>query len=353
MKNILWQIKKNKKVQIILAVVVLAAAVIVVGAIVFNGEEIVSDSGIAANDKNSSSDEPSYVRSIDGVLVPSGRDNYFPVAVMVENMVSSRPQAGLDRANLVYEALVEGGITRFMAIYASGDEIERIGPVRSARTYYLDWVKELDALYAHIGGSPESFQLIPQYDIRDLNQFYNSQYFWRSTERSAPHNLYTSSALLAFAARDKAIPEFGDYDMWKYSNSEDPSSGTGQTLTINFSSYSYQVKYVYDNKENVFVRHQADEPHKMDNGVTIKVKNVIVQFVKTRITDNENRLAIDTIGEGAAKIFMDGEETEATWKKPTREQRTKYYDSNGKEIVFNKGNTWVELVPSDRAVIFE
>ena len=152
---------------------------------------------------------------------------------MIENMVTSRPQSGLDRANLVYEALAEGGITRFLAVFASGEEIEKIGPVRSARTYYLDWAKELSAAYIHVGGSPEALRLIPQYDILDLNQFYNSPNFWRAKERAAPHNLYTSSELLARAVVSKKWGPTGSFESWELKNKEKPSEKT-KKVTVYF-----------------------------------------------------------------------------------------------------------------------
>ncbi len=351
-KNLLWQVRKNKKTQIVILVLVVIVAAVIAGAIIFSGDETVTNN-TNTTPKTTNTGLSQFPRSIDGVWVEEGRENYFPVAVMVENLVGSRPQSGLDKANLVYEVLVEGGITRFMAVYASGEEVQQIGPVRSARRYYLDWVSELDSLYAHIGGSPETFELIGPYNIRDLNQFYNSQYFWRSSERYAPHNLYTSSELLARAVRDKEEPEEGDYDAWSYSNDEDPSDIDGKTLTIDFSTYNYQVKYVYDRKTNDFERYLAGEPHKMEDGSGIRAKNVVVQYVKTRIADSENRLSIETVGEGNALIYKDGEEIVATWKKPKRKMRTLYFDESGKEISFNRGTTWVEVVPTDRTVTFE
>ncbi|MDD5567256.1 MAG: DUF3048 domain-containing protein [Patescibacteria group bacterium] len=351
LKDFMWRIKKSKSAMIIIIVVILIA-VATVGYFVFRGENTVNNSNNNVN-TNSEEKEGKLARIIDGVWVEKGKANYLPVAVMIENLVSSRPQSGLDKANLVYEVLVEGGITRFLAVYASGDIIDNIGPVRSARTYYLDWVKEIGAVYAHIGGSPEAFQLIPKYEILDLNQFYNSQYFWRSKERAAPHNLYTSSELLARALRDKNYSKTGSYDSWKYAQNEDPKGKDGQTLTIDFSTYNYQVQYVYDLKSNEFIRKLAGEEHKMENGKTIRTKNIVVQFVKARIADSENRLSLEVIGEGDANIYINGKEIKGKWKKANREERTRFYDESGKEVSFNRGTTWIEVIPSDRTVIFE
>ncbi len=347
------KLKKNKKIVIPVGITVLVAIVVIIGLVVFGGEKTVTNqNGNVSNLNNSNTNKAQLPRMIDGKMIPSGWENKFPVAVMIENMVTSRPQSGLDRANLVYEALAEGGITRFLAVFASGEEIEKIGPVRSARTYYLDWAKELSAAYIHVGGSPEALRLIPQYDILDLNQFYNSPNFWRAKERAAPHNLYTSSELLARAVVSKKWGPTGSFESWEYKNKEHPSETT-KTLTLNFSSYSYQVEYKYDPETNDYVRYQAGAEHVMENDAVIRTKNVVVQFTKTRLADDENRLAIETIGEGNAKMYFDGNEIVGTWKKPTRESRTRYYDSSGKEIEFNRGTTWVEVLPTDRSVTYQ
>ncbi|MBU1891020.1 DUF3048 domain-containing protein [Patescibacteria group bacterium] len=345
----LWSVKKSKKTPVIIVVIVLIIIAIVAGSYLFKSEETVTGNTNSERNSNNISEE---MRAIDGTWVEIGRENMNPVAIMIENLVASRPQSGVNKANLVYEVLVEGGITRFMAVYASGDEVEKIGPVRSARDYYLDWAKELNAVYAHVGGSPKSFELIPQYDIIDLNQFYNSQYFWRSSDRYAPHNLYTSSELLARAIRDKDFSETGDYESWEYSKTANPADSE-KTLTIGFSTYNYLVEYKYNKTNNEFIRYQAGEPHTMENGEAISAKNVVVQYVKTRTADDENRLSIETIGEGDARIYIDGKEINGQWKKPARDERTKYYDSSGDEIEFNRGTTWVEVLPTDRTVTFE
>lgn len=290
---------------------------------------------------------------IDGVYVPSGQANYYPVAVMVENLVSARPLSGLAKANLVYEALAEGGITRFMVVYAGGLNVPEIGPVRSARSYYLDWAKELNAMYAHIGGSPQALTQIPQYQIFDLNQFHNSAYFWRSKDRPGPHNLYTSSTLLAYALRDKKAASQGDFQPWQYKDDValDSRPTEAKNIIIDFSSFNYKVEYKYNRESNDYKRYQADQPQLDKDGSEVKAKNVIVQYVKTSLIDKE-RLGMETIGEGDSVVFVDGQAIKGKWKKPTREDRTRFYNDDNQEIQLNAGTTWVEIVPSDRSVVY-
>lgn len=348
----LWM--KNHPRTVVLIIIGLAViGAIIAGIAVFGGDSSDTNTNTTTTNssRNTTSEGKKATRKIDGAAIESGRENFFPVALMVENLVASRPQSGLDHANLVYEVLVEGGITRFMAVYASGDQIEKIGPVRSARTYYLDWAKELGALYGHIGGSPEALQLIPQYEVIDLNQFYNSQYYWREKTRPAPHNLYTSSELLSRAVRDKNLPETGDYTSWDYSL-KDQGAATAKKVTIDFSNFNYQVEYRYAQDKNQYERYLAGQPHTMDNGTAITAKNVIVQFVKTRLA-GEGRLNIETIGEGEARIYRNGEEVLGTWKKTARDERTMYYDASGDAISFVPGTTWVAVVPTDRTVTYQ
>ncbi len=343
-KEFIWGKKRNKTWILIVAIAVLAVAALVGGVLYFGKKT-------GKPQENANTTNNLVRRAIDGVLVEPDQANFYPVAVMIENLVSVRPQSGLSHANVVYEALAEGGITRFMAVFAGKYDIAMIGPVRSSRLYYLDWAKELNALNAHAGGSPEAISAIKKYSIIDLDQFYNAQYFWRDKDRAAPHNLFTSSQLLAFALRDKKIAQEGSYDRWLFKDDaallERPADA--KTITIDFSTFNYKVEYQYDREQNDYKRFQAGQPHVDRDGTVIRTKNVVVQYVKTRLAD-EQRLSMETIGEGDVIVFRDGNATLGRWKKTAREERTRYYDTNGNEVSLNAGTTWVEVVPSDRTI---
>lgn len=350
-KKYIWGKRKSKKWIIIIA----AVGVVVIGILgyVIFGLDLDKNTN-TTTDTISNSQQALTRRAIDGVYVPNGQDNHYPVAVMIENLVSSRPPSGLSKANLVYEALAEGGITRFMAMY-TGEmvTIPEIGPVRSARSYYLDWALAYDALYVHVGGSPQSFIDINKYEVFDLNQFYNSQYFWRDSERSAPHNLYTSGELLAYALRDNEAAEAGDYTVWQFkddANLTDRPTGE-KNITIDFSSFNYKVEYKYDREKNDYIRYQAGEIHQDKDESEIRAKNVIVQKVKTYLIDQQ-RLGMDTVAEGEAFIFRDGQAVEGRWEKKSRDARTLYYDEEGNEIEFNAGTSWIEIIPTDRDIVY-
>ncbi len=355
-KEFIWGKRKNKKwIYIGSAAAVVIA--IVAGFLLFSPD---SDIGSLVNTIRPDNNQDLVRRSIDGVYVPDDQSNYFPVAVMIENFVLSRPPSGLSEANLVYEALVEGGITRFMAVYAGQMiTVPEIGPVRSARPYYLDWTLGFGSLYAHVGGSPQSFQDIETYEVMNLNQFYNPQYFWRDNDREPPHNLYTSGEKLAFALRDLESDETGSYAPWTFKEDEPLSSRPSEekSLEIDFSSQNYLVEYRYDRESNDYVRYQAGEEHRDKplsedvDGSLIRATNIIVQKVKTYLVDQE-RLGMDVVGEGPASLYRDGRVIEGRWEKTEKNERTKYFDENGDEVSFNAGPTWIEIVPTDRDVTY-
>ncbi len=294
-------------------------------------------------------------RRLDGVLVDPVAANFWPVAVMIDNMTTARPHSGLDKAGLVYEALVEGGCTRFMAVYEASHRTEEIGPVRSARPYYLDWVKELDALYAHCGGSNEALGAIGTRGIKDIDQITGgSRFFWRDKTRYAPHNLFTSSKLLDHAVLDCGLKEQKPtFESWKFkddkASEERPSDE--KFIKIDFSSRSWLVEYSYDRENNHYLRSMGGTAHKDKiTGKQYTAKNVVVQYVSSSVQDAVGRLTMDTIGEGKALVFRDGEVIEGTWKKGSREARAKFYDADGREVEFNRGQTWIEIVPPERPV---
>jgi len=346
-KNMLWNLKKNKKPIIIVVIILVLAGAGILGYLVFQ------DDGVIISNSGAIDSTQKVRRNIDGVYVEVTKANIYPVAVQIENLITVRPQAGLQSANLVYEALAEGGITRFLAIFAGSENITKIGPVRSARPYFLSWLAEFDGLYAHCGGSPQALSEITTNNVLSINQIGGDHgYYWRDDDRPRPHNLYTSSELIARALRDKEIPANGDYDYWLFKDeaklADRPSED--KTIKIDFSTSSYEVEYQYDKEENEYLRSQAGEPHLDElTEEQITVKNVVIQYVETRLAD-ESRLSMETIGEGEAMVFMDGAMKGTTWKKTDREDRTKFYDLNGKEIRFNAGNTWIEVLPIDGEV---
>jgi len=300
-------------------------------------------------------------RRIDGMIVEREQANLLPYAVMIENLRSVRPQNGLSQAAVVYETLAEGGSTRFMAIFDPSEVIPEIMPVRSARPYYLEWVSEYGAPYAHAGGSPKALTVIRENDdIIDLEALSSDAvYFWRDTSKYAPHNLVTSSEKMNFALRDKELDELKtEYRSWKFKDGAvlENRGEDSKTVVFNYSyGLTYKVGYKYNKEKNIYLRFNADEEHKDKNtDQQITVNNVIVQIVPEPVLEGgKGRLEIYVGGEGKAWIFVDGQAIEGIWKKGSRIERTLFYDADGNEIEFNRGNTWVNVISETQEVHYE
>lgn len=287
-------------------------------------------------------------RMLDGVYMEKGETEKYQAVVMIDNKFESWPQSGLSYAGLVYEAPVEGGITRFMAVFSSNREIEKIGPVRSIRPYYIDWAGEFSALMAHVGGSPEALETIASdFALSKLNLDGNGEYFWRASDRYAPHNAYTSSEKLDLARDAKLDADAKpDFSPWKFKNeAELKDRGEAVNVAIDFSKTDiYDVVWKYDKEKNIYIRQEGKAAKQTLEGSLVIAKNIAVLETEITVIDALSRRHIITIGEGNALIFQDGKKIEAMWEKKSREERLRFFDKSGKEIEFNRGTTWVEVV---------
>lgn len=310
---------------------------------VFNGQKIkptMSDLGILIVEE----DDGLTPRLLDGVRVEPGQENLYPIAVMIDNNPEARPQAGISKASYVIEAEVEGGITRYLAIFTSTDLPDKIGPVRSARPYFVDWANEFSAVYTHCGGSPEALVKITRDGIVDLNQYYKGNLFWRSTDRVAPHNLYTSKELLDEFLSGKDLDE-GKYFPYTFKKEADFNERPEQhEINITYRLRGFHVNWVYDKDQNDYVRFVSGQEYKDTEGDTVRAKNIIIQTADAKVLDSKLRIEMDIIGEGGAVACFDGSCTEGSWKKKTSSARTRFYSEGGQEFEYNPGITWVQVV---------
>ncbi|HJN84762.1 MAG TPA: DUF3048 domain-containing protein [Patescibacteria group bacterium] len=269
-------------------------------------------------------------------------------AVMVENSQDAWPLSGIEDSYLVYEAPVEGDITRFMAMYSDDQDVDEIGPVRSARPYYVDFVMGWSALYTHVGGSPEALEQIMEREVFDLNEFFNGGSFWRSRRRSAPHNVYTETSRL-IKAWDREIGEEQGYQRRLFKEGDlEGELPEEHEVEVEFNGYGYDVTWVYDPEQNAYVRHQAGREYKLRSGAGIVVQNVAIMKTDMRVIDDIGRQKITTVGGGDAQILIDGTVIDGTWEKDLRSTIMRFYDDEGDEIVWNVGKTWIEVVDEDR-----
>ncbi len=292
-------------------------------------------------------DDGLTARWLDGIRVPESESRMLPRAVMIENHVDARPLAGIADASLVFEAPVEGGITRLMAIFSASTTVDEIGPVRSARPYYVEWAQSLDAIYAHVGGSPEALNRIGGLtNFRNLDEMAGERYFWRSKNRPAPHNVYTSSENLSKVQTDKEWKS-GEFTPWIFTDEETGfTPGNVRNVTIPFDG-SYKVKWVYDEESNSYERYLAGSRDKDKKGTPVNAKNILVISTDESVLDDKGRLFIRTTGEGKGWYFAGGEVKEIVWSR-TGSNFYKINTPDGRDVAFLRGNTWIEIASLPR-----
>lgn len=280
-----------------------------------------------------------------GLPIEQEELNLRPIAVMIDNFAAARPQSGLMNAEIVYEMPAEGAITRYMAIYHHLDT-EKIGPVRSARSYFIDKAMEYNAVYLHAGGSPQALEDIQIFKVDSLNDLKGDKNFWRSRDRKMPHNLYTSTKLTREVMKVKKL----DAEKWSYnmnisSQFVDLNGKVTNNLIIDYKQ-NYKVGYRYDQDKKVFFRTINGEILKdKETGTEISTVNIIVEKVSSQIIDQAGRLDISDVGQGRGYFLTGGKLIEIQWSKKSREEKTTYKDLQGNSIQLNKGNTWIQVVP--------
>lgn len=271
-------------------------------------------------------------------------------AIMIENSPAARPQSGLKDAEVVYEAIAEGGITRFLAIYQQAKP-QLIGPVRSLRMYYIDWLAPYNASAAHIGGSQNALKEIRTSAYRDIDQFFNAGTYWRASDRYAPHNVYTSFERLDALNQAKGYTEsvFKSFARVDGKANQQPTAGT---VTIDFSSAAYNTTYVYDIATNRYLRSIGGAPHlDREAGQITPAVVVALRVNMSLVMEDGYREQIDTTGSGSAVIFQNGTAQEATWRKDARTAPLILSDQDGKEIPLVRGQTWIAAVPLQKGSV--
>lgn len=281
-------------------------------------------------------------RGLDGVMVLPDVANLRPFAVVIDNFQLARPQVGLASASLVYEAPVEGGLTRYLAIFDPESVPMEIGPVRSARTYFLNWARELEATFVHVGGSPDALELAKKMGKEDLNEFYKGEYFWRNLKLVAPHNVLTSKDKLN-AHRLENGNDKSNFEPWLFK--EATTSGKGLINAINLKyPNEYAVLWEYNEGSNLYERHLDNKPHFDASSERIVANNLVVHLAAFRVIDDDLRLKMSTALSGQALLCQDGDCHLGKWQKDSQTKRAKYYYRSGEEFVFNAGKTWIEVI---------
>lgn len=292
--------------------------------------------------------EPSHLT---GVTVPI-ESNLLPVTgIIIENSPDARPQSGLNQAGVVFEAIAEGGITRFLTLFQEAQP-DYVGPVRSARPYFLQWLQGFDAAVAHVGGSPDALAKIRNEGIKDLDQSFNAGSYQRISARYAPHNVYTSLASLIALSKSKG---FTGSTFTSFVRKAEAPAATPTAKAINFaiSGPLYNVHYDYEAASNSYLRSQGGGPHKDErSGLQIKPKVVIALVLPQGIAADRIHTTYNTLGSGTAFIFQDGTLTQGTWSKASDKAQFSFADAGGAPIGLNPGQTWLTAVGLATSVTF-
>jgi hypothetical protein len=340
----LWFLK-HKKIILIVGGVVLVLAISVTTYLVITNKP--STKATAAKTAVHPKPAVKYYSPLTGSLVASNAITKYPVTgVMIENSPESRPQSGLKESGVVFEAIAEGGITRFLVLYQE-QKPQMIGPVRSLRLYDIDWLAAFDAGIAHIGGSAAALSEIRNGNYRDLDQFFNSAYYWRATDRYSPHNVYTSFEKLDAlnTAKGYTTSTFIGFSRIDGKTVKKPDA---TSIDITMSSYLYNSLYIYDAKTNTYARSQGGEPHlDRESGQITPSVVIAIRVDENSVFEDGWRESIVTTGSGAATIFQNGTAISATWSKATQKDQIQFTDANGVTIPLIRGQTWISAVPND------
>ena len=289
---------------------------------------------------------PTTVASnLSGLQVDPAINNKPVIGVMIENSEYARPQSGLSQASVVYEAIAEGGITRFLALFQDTNPAD-IGPIRSVRPYYLQWALGFDASIAHVGGSPEALNDIKSWGAKDLDQFFNGGAYHRIGSRDAPHNVYTAVDTLTELSIAKGYTA-STFIPWLRKANAAAKQVTARSIDLTLSGPIYNVHYDYDAATNTYKRSEAGAPHLDANGsVQISPKVVIGLVTPYGIQSDGKHSDYGTTGAGVAYIFQDGIQTVGQWHKADDKAALSFTDAAGQPLPLNTGQTWLTAVSS-------
>lgn len=345
-----WIKSRTKKQWIIIALV----GILVLGAGAFAVYHffIKEESVITVQKKKAPPPEPQkpITAKLTGLPIPDASINERPVtAVMIENSPDARPQAGLSQAGIVYEAVAEGGITRFLTLFQDTTP-DYIGPVRSVRPYYVSWLMGYDAAVAHVGGSADALAMIRNLGVKDLDQFANTGPYRRVSNRVAPHNMYSDVGKL----RDLQVQKGFTSSKYTPFERKEETKNTAPTVTsidLNISSALYNPHYDYDAASNSYKRSLAGKPHNDERTGQLSPKVVVVLTVPQGRNGIYSTYA--TVGSGEAHIFQDGTVTKATWNKASDGASLALIDAAGAPIKLNPGQTWITAIGTSARITYK
>ena len=292
-----------------------------------------------------------------GEEIPENIGRRRPVAVMLGNCQDAAPQSGISKAGVIYEAPVEGGITRLMAVIEDYDSLEKLGSVRSCRDYYLFYATEFDAVYAHFGQSVYALTYLQNHDFDNLNGLnLDGDIYFRTKDRNAPHNAYLSGNTLTkgmeqFQYRKEYKDDYSGHYLFASDGTETLLEDGITANVVKLDNFTYNHPWFeYDASTGKYKRFQFGNAHIDElTGEQLECDNIILQYSSWENYDANGYLNIDTMSGGAGKYITRGKAIDIRWEKDSPWGITHYYDANEQEIHLNQGKTWVEIVLNDTA----
>lgn len=262
-----------------------------------------------------------------------------PLMVVVENHSAARPQQkGIAEADIVYETVAEGGITRFLLVFGKKADIE-VGPVRSARPYFVDWAEEYGGAFVHVGGSEEALEKLGKSTrLMNLDEQLDNEVIQRNKTYAAPHNAFTNLQRILNQLTELGWRSPLAMERFIFQKSPESKELQVKTITFDFSTAPYKVEYTYDPPTNTYERSVWGIKEK-----TLHPANIVVQFTRQQVVDEQLHVAIKTHGSGKALVFRNGEVLVGTWEKGDT-GFTQFFDHNHNPVSLNPGQTWIEVV---------
>ena len=346
-----------KKTVVIIVVILCIIAIGVCSAILYSRMQ--NDPTFLGTDvvNNFENQNETIVAEAPQVQIFKGTDR--PIAVMIDNNIDAQPQAGLNDAYMVYEIIVEGGESRLMTLFKRVS-LEKIGPVRSSRHYFLDYALENDAIYVHYGWSPQAQSDISSLGVNNINGISETtKEFWRVKDKRSPHNVATSTEKILEIANRKGYRTTSSKDSVLNYTTDEVNLENGQVaedITIPYSA-SNRVEWLYNSETKRYTRYsKGDKQTDWTTGEDVTAKNIIVEFIaNSTLNDGENkgRQTMNTVGSKEGYYITNGKAIKITCEKTTRSAQTMYKDESGNEIDVNDGSTFVQICPINANVTIE
>ncbi|WP_281884664.1 DUF3048 domain-containing protein [Paenibacillus sp. YYML68] len=297
--------------------------------------------------------QPAYTAPLTGAAMDAPNTSR-PFMVVVNNAPQARPQSGLSQADIVYEVLAEGEITRLIGLFQSSSFEGPVGPVRSIRPYFISIGQGYKAIHVHAGGSPDGYSLLADERLAHLDEITNAgALFWRDKARKAPHNLYTSLSQLKEGAAKRGLSQEVAADpvytfVQKDSDAQEAMSAQqveATKLEVTFLVQSYRVSYTYEDATHLYKRAINEQPHvDLNTGEALSAANVVVLGTKHRVLDREGRRDVTLIGSGPAVLFQRGKARTVEWSRQHEDDPVRLYEQ-GREAALQPGQTHVLIVP--------